>query len=144
MWQRERVTLEHRDLPFVDEHRITIAAPRDLVWTALRGHVDSSLGVGARSPAARLLGSEPPSGFRIEREVLKSYISLTGSHRFARYLLVFDLADGADATTLLSARTYAQFPGFHGQLYRYLVIGSKVHVVVTKHMLRVMRRLAVA
>lgn len=144
MWQREGVMIEHQDLPFVDEHQVEIAAPRDAVWIALRRYVDSSLGVGARSPVARLLGSEPPRGFRVESQVVNSHISLTGSHRFARYLLVFALADGAGEETLLSARTYARFPGPHGQVYRYLVIRSKVHVLVTKHMLRAVRRLALA
>lgn len=143
VWQRKGVMIEHQNLPFVDEHQVEIAAPRDVVWIALRRYVDASLGVGARSPVARLLGSEPPRGFRVESQVVNSHISLTGSHRFARYLLVFDLAAGAgEEETLLSARTYARFPGPHGQVYRYLVIRSKVHVLVTKHMLRAVRRLA--
>jgi hypothetical protein len=124
--------------PFVDEHRIEIAAPRGLVWTALRRYVDSSLRLAG--PMRRLLRTEPPAGFEVTREVPNRHLALAGRHRFARYLLAFDLADGAAGMTLLSARTYAAFPGPHGRAYRAVVIGTRGHVVAVKHILRGIRR----
>ena len=78
------------ELPFVDEHRTRIPAPRDHVWSVLRRHVDSSLGDAARNPLTRILGTEPRAGFAIEREVPGEQLSLAGRHRFSRYRLVFD------------------------------------------------------
>jgi hypothetical protein len=127
-------------LPYVDEHRTRIAASRDVVWTALRRYVDSSLGVAAGNPLARLLATEPLGGFEVAQEVQNQRLSMAGRHRFARYLLVFELADVEGGTTLLSARTYAAFPGPHGRTYRALVIGTRGHVVAVKHMLRTIRR----
>ena len=130
------------ELPFVDEHRITIPAPRDHVWSALRRQVDSSLGVGGGSLVTRLLGTEPRAGFEIDREVPGQQLSMAGRHRFSVYRLVFDLADIADEGTQLSARTYAEFPGRRGRAYRALVIGTGLHVVATKQILRSIRRRA--
>ncbi len=129
-------------LPFVDEHRIRIAASRELVWTALRRWVDSSLGVGANNPLARLLGTEPRTGFEVTREVPNQHVGLAGRHRFSRYVLVFEIDDGAGGATVLRARTYAAFPGPHGRVYRALVIGTGAHAVAVAHMLRSVRRLS--
>ena len=136
-------------LPFVDEHGTRIAAPRELVWTALRRYVDSSLvepsGDSSRDDSShllgRLLGTEPRSGFAVAREVPNRHLGLAGRHRFARYLLVFEVADTDGGQTLLTARTYAAFPGPRGRIYRALVIGSRGHVVAVKRMLRSVRRL---
>lgn len=126
------------ELPFVDEHRIEIAASRGLVWTALRRYAETSLRLAG--PLRPLLRTEPPAGFEVTREVPNRHLGLAGRHRFARYLLTFDLADGAAGTTLLSARTYATFPGPHGRVYRALVIGSRGHVVAVRRILRAIRR----
>jgi hypothetical protein len=127
-------------LPYVDEHRTTIEASPELVWTALRRYADSSLGVAGSHPLARMLGTEPPGGFEVAREVPNQHLSLSGRHRFSRYQLVFDLTAVTGGQTLLSARTYAVFPGPHGRIYRALVIGTRGHVVAVKHMLRCIRR----
>ncbi|MEU7899811.1 hypothetical protein AB0B45_44055 [Nonomuraea sp. NPDC049152] len=124
----------------MDEHQTTIAASRDLVWAALRRYVDSSLLVSGRNPLAWLLGTVPRTGFEVSREVPRQQLSMAGRHRFARYLLVFELADVAGGKTVLSARTYAHFPGPHGLVYRALVIGSRAHVVAVQRMLRSVRR----
>ncbi len=132
------------DLPFVDEHQIRIPASRDHVWSTLRRYVDRSLGIGARNPLAWVLGTEPRAGFEIEREVPRQQLSMAGRHRFSRYRLVFELSDVADGETRLSARTYAEFPGLHGRVYRALVIGTGAHVVATNQILRSIRRAALA
>src|SRR4051794_26562709 len=99
------------DLPFVDEHRILIDAPRDVVWAALRRYVSSSLGVGGSHPLGAVLGTEPRGGFAEAQVIEGQRLGMAGRHRFSRYLLRFDLTDAPDATTILTARTYATFPG---------------------------------
>jgi hypothetical protein len=99
------------ELPYVDEHQTRIAASRDLVWTAVRRYVDSSLTIGARNPLTWLPGTVPCTGFEVAREVPKQQLSMTGRHRFARYRLEFELPDVPNGETVSSARTYAEFPG---------------------------------
>lgn len=128
------------ELPFVDEHRIAIAASRARVWDGLRRYVDSFLADAEHSVLGRLLGTEPRPGFEIASEVPHAELDLTGRHRFSRYRLVFELSDAAGDRTLLTARTYAAFPGPHGRVYRALVIGTRAHVVATNRILRSVRR----
>ena len=130
------------EIPFVDEHSILIPAPREHVWSMLRRYVDSTLGVGARNPLARILGTDPPAGFEVERETPGERLEMAGRHRFSRYRLVFALVDASDNETRLSARTYAEFPGLRGRAYRALVIGTRLHVVATNQILRSIRRAA--
>jgi hypothetical protein len=128
------------ELPYVDEHQTTIAAPREVVWTALRRYVDRSIGVGTGSPLPWLLGTVPRSGFEVSQETPGRQLSLTGCHRFSRYRLVFELVNVANGETRVSAQTYAVFPGVSGRVYRALVIGSRAHVGAVQGMLRSIRR----
>jgi hypothetical protein len=127
-------------LPYVDEHRITVPAPRAQVWTGLCRYIDSFLADLQRSPLTRLLGAEPRAGFEIASAVPDARLDLTGRHRFARYRLQFDLADAADDRTMLTARTFAAFPGPHGRVYGALVLRTGAHVAATNHILRCVRR----
>jgi len=129
------------ELPFIDEHSIRIPASRDQVWSALHRYVDSTLGAGAHSPLTWILGTQPRAGFEIEREVPGEQLGLAGRHRFSVYRLVFELDEVADETQL-SAETYAEFPRWRGRAYRALVIGTGLHVVATKQILRSIRRAA--
>jgi hypothetical protein len=131
-------------LPYVDEHSITIAAPRDRVWAALRRYAGSSLTTSASPPLSWLLGTDPPGGFAVAEEIPNERLVLAGRHRFSRYLLVFELAAaGSDEEeTTATATTYAAFPGPHGFAYRTLVIGSRGHAVTVNRMLRSIRHAA--
>ena len=134
------VELIEQDLPYVDEHRIHIAAPRDVVWDALRSYVDSILRERRGSWLGLLLGTEPRAGFEIVHAVPGRQLAMAGRHRFSQYRLVFDLSGIPNGETLLGARTYAAFPGVHGRAYRALVIGSRAHVIATRHILRSVQR----
>jgi hypothetical protein len=129
------------DLPYLDEHTLTIAAPRDRVWTALQRYAATQLRVAPDGLLARALGTDPPAGFEVADSTPHERLTLTGRHHFSRYLLVFDLGDAPDGATRLRATSYAAFPGPHGRVYRTLVIGTRLHVVATNHILRSVRRL---
>jgi hypothetical protein len=131
-------------VPFIDEHAIAIAAPRDAVWKALERHVAAFLRRTEASLLARLLGTEPRAGFAIAERAPTDRLTLAGRHRFARYRLAFVLTDAADGATRLLARTHAEFPGVRGRAYRALVIGTRLHVVATSWILRSVRRRALA
>ena len=126
-------------LPFVDEHQIMVTASPDVVWATLRRYANESLGLGRGHPLALLLGTRPRTGFEVSREVPMQELCMTGRHRFARYALVFELAEAAAGQTVLKAKTYAEFPGLHGRVYRALVIGTRAHVVATNRILRSIR-----
>jgi hypothetical protein len=128
------------ELPYVDEHAIRIPVSRATVWAALQRYVASSLSGAEGSPFTRLLGTEPPGGFEILDSVPLERLTLVGRHRFSRYMLVFELADATVGSTQLHAQSYAAFPGLHGRAYRALVIGTRLHVVATNHLLRSIRR----
>jgi hypothetical protein len=68
-------------------------------------------------------------------------VRLTGRHRFSQYAFILTLVTQPDST-MLSARTHAEFPGLRGSVYRRLVIGSGVHRVLVARLLRAVRRQA--
>jgi hypothetical protein len=125
--------------PFVDEHAIDIAAPREAVWAGLQRQVAAML--AAEGGVLRtVLGTEPRAGFAVAETAPPERLVLVGRHRFARYRLAFELDDAEPGATRLRARTFAAFPGMHGRVYRALVIGSRAHVVATRQILRSIRR----
>ena len=134
---------ERGELPFVDEHTIGIAAPREIVWTALQRYAATSLRVGKGGLLATILGTQPPSGFAVSESTPTERLTLVGRHRFSRYMLAFELTDASDGNTQVSAKTYAVFPGPHGRVYRTLVINTGAHVIATRHIIRSIRRLAI-
>lgn len=131
-------------LPYLDEHTISIAASREVVWSALQRHVAASLFLGDRSPLVLLLGTEPRAGFEVSESSRPDRLILAGRHRFSRYRLAFELGRGPGGTTQLRARSYAAFPRVHGRVYRALVIDTRLHVLATNRILRSVRRLSMA
>ena len=129
-------------LPHIDDHEVVVEAPPAVVYRALRSYVQT-IGTSAGHPLARLLGTDPPSGFAVVEEVPDRLVRLAGQHRFSRYQLVFDLRPTATGT-VLRARTYAMFPGVPGRAYRAAVIGSRGHVLATRRLLCGIRRRALA
>jgi hypothetical protein len=125
--------------PYVDEHAVRVAAPREVVWAALEKQA-ITLGIPAGSPLSKLLGTQPSSGFKVAESVPGESIDLVGRHRFSNYRLRFELADAPHGSTQLRAQTYAAFPGLTGEIYRTLVIRSRLHVVATMQLLRSIQR----
>jgi hypothetical protein len=136
-------------LPFVDEHRVPLAAGAEAGWRALVAVLGATGARGGRF--ARLLGCDPARGsaefagrpgetvpgFRVAAAEPGRSLELRGRHRFADYALTFRF-DGGE----LAAITRAAFPGLAGRLYRALVIGSGAHRAVTRRMLRQVARAA--
>jgi hypothetical protein len=124
------------ELPFIDEHALDVRAARDEVWSRLERFAQRSLLSGG-GPFHRLLGTQPRPGFEVASSLPGERLELAGRHRFSRYALEFSLRDGdAPGVTRLAARSFAEFPGLHGRAYRVLVIGTRLHVLATRGMLR--------
>ena len=123
------------ELPYVDEHAITIAVPRARVGSGLQRYTATSLRIPEGSPIARLPGTQPRPGFAVLDSAPPHSLPLAGRHRFARYMLTFELADAAEAAAHLRAQTCALFPGARGQAYRALVVRSRAHIAATTHIL---------
>jgi hypothetical protein len=131
------MTTSTADLPFVDEHVIRVPRPRDRVWAVLDRYAVRSLRLSP--PLAAVLGTVPPQGFARATVRPPERLDLVGRHRFASYLLRFDLEDD-DGGTVVRARTYAAFPGLRGRCYRALVIGSGGHARSVRRMLGAVER----
>ncbi len=126
------------ELPHIDDHELRIDAPADVVYPVLREYVDS-IGAKEERVLALLLGTDPPSGFGVVEEVPGRLVRLAGRHRFSRYQLLFEL-DDVPGGTILRARSYGEFPGLRGRVYRAAVIGSRGHVLATRHLLKQVQR----
>lgn len=113
-------------LPYIDEHAITVAANPADTWSAL-------LEVICRDP--RDLATVP-LGFVLDEARTGERLALKGRHPFAVYRWVFELEPEVGGRTRLRARTWADFPGLHGKIYRALVIGTGAHRVVTRATLK--------
>jgi hypothetical protein len=142
--------MDDMELPFVDEHRVVIAAPPEVVWRVLtslvarprRGAEAFAYVLGARPRRAStgpLVEGATVPGFEVAEAVPGRLLRLIGHHRFSRYELSYAL-DPSSNGTVLSARTRAAFPGLRGTLYRGFVIGSGAHRVLLRRQLRAVRR----
>lgn len=147
------------ELPWVDEHAIELDAPASVAWPALLRAVERMTAGGAAPRYARAVGcadTEPGGprplevgstvpGFHVAELVPDRELVLLGSHHFSNYALVFHLEGLGGRRSRLVAETRAEFPGAKGRAYRALVIGTRMHVLVTRRVLRnVARRVASA
>lgn len=144
------------DLLHVDEHSISIATPPETTWDALLHVVEGSFASGASARGARLLGcgdteaSGPRPlavgsalpGFHVETAQRPQELALVGDHRFSDYALIFRLDEANGNGTTLRAETRAAFPGLKGRAYRTAVIGTRMHVLVTRRLLAAAKRSA--
>jgi hypothetical protein len=102
---------------------------------AVVGARDREVTEGALREGSTLLG------FRVRGVNEREALLLEGEHRFSRYELNFRLGASAGRTTLC-AETRAEFPGMKGQFYKTLVIRSRGHVLVTRSILKAVKRRA--
>jgi len=144
------------DLPHIDEHSIAIGATPDATWDSLLRVVEGSFATGASTRGARLLGcadtiaSGPRPlaegsvlpGFHVETADRPRELTIAGRHRFSDYALIFRLDEQGSTGTVLRAETRAAFPGLKGSAYRALVIGTRIHVLVTRRILSAAKRRA--
>ena len=81
-------------------------------------------------------------GFVVARSVAPVMLALMGEHKFSRYALVFriDLLPGQRCR--VRAETRALFPGVKGKAYRAGVIGTRGHVILTRSLLRAVKKRA--
>lgn len=142
-------------LPYVDEHSVEIEAEPERVWAALLAVVEASFSPAARryarlvgcadteagGPRPLASGSTLP-GFHIGTAEEPRRLDLLGAHHFSRYGLIFHLDPAGPGRTRLRAQTRAVFPGLKGRAYRALVIGTRMHVLVTRRLLGGVKRRA--
>jgi hypothetical protein len=148
------VSNETERLPYVDEHSLVVEAGREDTWKSLLRVVEASVSSGAAPRFARIVGcadtapSGPRplaegsalSGFHVAAAEAPEELALAGSHRFSDYALVFRLDPIGAGRTHVRAETRAEFPGLKGGLYRALVIGTRMHVLVTRRILAGVKR----
>jgi hypothetical protein len=131
------------DLPFIDEHCIHIAAPRERTWIALGEVLSKGFGGVGTARIATVLGTQHRSvsgtplavgssivGFRVTQSQPERRVVLEGEHRFSRYSLTFDLHNKE-----LCATTHAEFPGFRGVAYKTVLLGARGHVLAMRRLL---------
>ncbi len=142
------------ELPYVDEHTVAINAPPDATWEALLRAFDGSSRSGASTRGARLLGCADVAasgprplavgstfpGFHVEAAERPQELALAGRHRFSDYALTFRLGEEDGNRTMLRAETRAAFPGLQGRAYRTMVIGTRMHVLMTRRILGSVKR----
>jgi hypothetical protein len=141
-------------LPWVDEHAEEILAPVGAVWPALLRTVERMTDGGAAPRYARLVGCADTEaggprplevgsavpGFRVAALTPERLLVLAGSHHFSDYALSFRLEPLGAVRTRVVAETRAVFPGVKGRAYRMAVIGTRMHVLVVKRVLRGIKR----
>jgi hypothetical protein len=143
------MSVEAERLPYVDEHIAVVEAGATATWDGLLRVAESSVSSGAAPRYARLVGcadvvaagprplaeGSALPGFHVATAEAPRELALAGSHRFSNYALVFHLDELDSGRTRVRAETRAEFPGLKGSIYRAMVIGTRIHVLVTRRML---------
>ena len=137
-------------LPWVDEHATELNGTPAVVWPALlrtvermtagraAPHYARAVGCAdteAGGPRPLEVGSTVP-GFHVAELAPQASLTLAGSHRFSNYALVLRLEPLGGRRTQLVAETRAEFPGFAGHAYRAAVIGTRMHVLIVRRVMR--------
>jgi hypothetical protein len=140
------------ELPFIDEHGVTVAAPPRRAWESIREVVGGTFRGSRTELFARLLGASETrprgdpgergssiAGFVVTGAEPPSELVLEGEHRFSRYALILRIVPTGGGTCRVTAETRAEFPGLQGSLYRAAVIGTRAHVVIVRRLLQAIR-----
>jgi hypothetical protein len=136
-------------LPFIDEHSIEIEASPEAAWDAVARMIEASFTGAGTSGFARIVGcadveAKGPRplapgatfpGFHVVSADTPHELALAGSHHFSDYALILRVDDVRVGRVRVRAETRAVFPGLQGSLYRALVLGTGMHVLVTRRVL---------
>lgn len=115
------------------------ARPVAYVWLRSPDRPAATLNDGSPIGGTPLGEGATLPGFAVTQAVPGRRVRLTGRHRYSQYELILTLHAERDGT-VLSALTYAKFPGLHGRIYRGLVSGSGAHRVLVPRLLCAVRR----
>jgi hypothetical protein len=139
-------------LPRIDSHAVICAAGPDAAFDSLWDVLRRSLDGAAASAYARAVRCEPRVaaatsrpvaglttlvGFAVTNVDRPRALTIAGRHHFARYEIEFSVEPAAGVGSCIEATTFASFPGRLGAVYRTLVLGTRIHVLITRRMLRV-------
>lgn len=140
-------------LPPIDEHEIYVDAPAEASWAALFPTLERTFGGKfAHRYTERVHAAETEAhgdlhhpggtlpGFTVTRAIEPVMLALAGKHQLAQYAVVFriDLIPGQRSRVRLETR--AEFIGAKGRLYRAGVLGTRLHVIAVRRMLRAIKR----
>lgn len=139
-------------LPYIDTHETELSVSPAQVWPVLLATLRRDIGGAPPSLFLSAWRLEPSCrrgawdgsvetgdalpGFEVSAAEAPRRLEFTGHHRFSRYALTFTLAESERGGTRLSAETRAAFPGILGFGYRTAVIGTRLHGVMVRRMLR--------
>jgi hypothetical protein len=127
------------ELPFIDEHSITIAVPAQDAFDAAADTMPRLAAHGPSAFYARLVGCDGGRPFHVATAVRPGLLVLRGRHRFARYELAFAIAPAGQSSSTVRAATSASFPGLAGSAYRAAVIGTGAHRIATNRLLQTIK-----
>ncbi len=140
-------------LPPIDEHEIYVDAPAEASWDALFPTIEKAFGGKfAHRYTERVHAAETEAhgdlhhpggtlpGFTVTRAIAPVMLALAGKHQLAQYAVVFriDLLPGQRSVVRLETR--AEFIGAKGRVYRAGVLGTRLHVIAARRMLRAIKR----
>jgi hypothetical protein len=148
------VSASPEPLPHIDEHALVVGAGREATWAALLRVVEGTVSAGGAPRFARVLGCADTEasglrplttgsalpGFHVAAATEPAELALAGSHRFSNYALIFRLEELEAGHTRVRAETRAEFPHLKGTVYKGLVIGTRMHVLVTRRILAGVKR----
>jgi hypothetical protein len=140
-------------LPPIDEHYIDVDAPAEATYAALFPAIERAFaGKFAQGYCERVGATETKSGgdlhhpggtlpgFTVTRAIAPVMLALAGKHQLAQYAVVFriDLIPGQ--RSLVRLETRAEFIGAKGRVYKAGVLGTRLHVIAARRMLRAIKR----
>jgi hypothetical protein len=140
-------------LPPIDEHEIDVDAPAEASWDALFPTLEKAFGGKfAHRYTERVHAAETEAhgdlhhpggtlpGFTVTRAIAPVMLALAGKHHLAQYAVVFRIDLLPNQRSRVRLETRAEFIGAKGRIYRAGVLGTRLHVIGVRRMLRAIKR----